>query len=147
MDKVHCVGFSKETLSERQRSVLTALVTGCAPALLGIAVHPNFDCVDVNNAMPHGVVLYMDPAAPVDATLLSDSLFQVTACARVVAGPYNGTLDDRHVAERLADINAAVPQHPAGAPDGTLTSAQFAEARPWTAEIGARAQRAHMFAL
>jgi hypothetical protein len=114
---LHYVGGGGGGSNER-----LALLAKNTPGLVRLECYPN---VDVASEVPSGVVLFMDPNARVDPSLISNELFQVLCVSRV-----RGSADDARF-ER-ADIGAAVPQFSAHPPSAA------ADTQAWDAELGGR---------
>lgn len=138
MDKIHCVGFSPDALTADQRARLVALVES-SPDMLGLSCFTNLDMTSQED-VPSGIAMYFSPSAPVDATLLSDSLFQVMAVSRIIAPPHGvERLTDAHFTDRdpIRGVAGAVEQHPAQPVHAGITDlARQQEQGVWAPEMG-----------
>lgn len=134
MEKIHA-SSPNMTLTADQQSKLLAIVES-APSMLGLHYFSNLDASS-NEEVPTGIAMYFPPDALVDATLISDSMFQVLAVSRVLSPPYGKTLDDAHFMGKLDEINAALEQHPKLAANGSTRHPDTnQDRRVWKSELG-----------
>lgn len=137
MSKIKCIGFSAEKLTEEQKEKLDTLEKS-TPEVLAIHVFPNLD-VSSENDIPSGIVMFLSPDAKVDATILSDNLFQVTAVAKILKGPHSleGALTDEHFVKKVGALDTAVKQHPTSPLSGEVRHPTTnKDKQPWTPELG-----------
>lgn len=109
---VEYVGIAPDALSAEQRGKLETFVESASRnggQLLGVRVFPNFDAV--GDELPSGFVAIYSLDSPVDATLLSDDLFQMMAVARIDP-PEDARSGDEYFASRLKAIQDSVVQQP-----------------------------------
>ena len=69
--------FGDFPLNKDQETKLNALLKSC-PDMLGIQYFSNLD-TSSGEEVPSGIAMYFSPDALVDATLISDNMFQVFA--------------------------------------------------------------------
>lgn len=137
---IEYVGLSPNSLSAEAKQRLESFV-GTANRdnkLLGVRVFPNFDAV--GEELPSGVVAIYSPDARVDATLLSDDLFQVMAVTKIMP-PSNAAGADAYFASKLTAIQGAVDQTPPK--DQTVRESirkpgSNKERQPWAPQLGGR---------
>ncbi len=132
MDKVHFVGsnWSKDNLSADQKAKLETLAT-TSSGLVGINCFSNFEISD-DEALPVGMAMYFDTAAIADSTLISDNLFEVMAVSKIIEGPYEQTMDDKH----FSGIGSTIEQHSLYPPALGVVNARRMEIKPWENELG-----------
>lgn len=114
-------GLAATSLRPEQRTRLEAFVeaANATGGLLGVRVFPNFDATSADE-LPSGLVAIYDMGARVDATLLSDELFQMMAVTKIDTDflPEEHVLrktpggPDAHFASCLKAIEGAVVQQP-----------------------------------
>lgn len=144
---IEYVGLSPASLSAEARQKLETFVESAnrSGGLLGVRVFPNFDAVGED--LPSGVVAIYSPSAKVDASLLSDDLFQIMAVAKVVHPPTEETHGeaakdvDRYFASKLSAIQGAVSQTPSK--DEVFRASickpiSNKELKPWAPQLGGR---------
>lgn len=132
--KIHYVqGCSAASLSAAQQRDLRTLVES-APDMLALHVHPT---IEVQNDQTNGVVMYFPLGAPVDATLISDRLWESLALSRVRAkgGLRGADPDDAHFVGKPIVIEREPPVAERAA-DSMRDTQLNADVRPWRAELG-----------
>lgn len=136
---IEYVGLAPSSLSDESKKRLEAFVEAANRdnKLLGVRVFPNFDVV--GEELPSGVVAIYSPDARVDATLLSDDLFQVMAVTKIL--PPSTAEPDAYFANKLTAIQGAVDQTPPQ--DQTVREAirkpiSNKERQPWAPQLGGR---------
>lgn len=133
--KIHCVGFSADKLTADQKEKLEQLVSS-SPDLLGVHVFPNIDTSSDEN-IPSGITMFFPPSAKVDATLVSDNLFQVLCVSKVLSGPFDRALDDAHILSKVKTMGDAVEQHPKKPVTGeTRHPITNKDKHTWASELG-----------
>lgn len=137
---IEYVGLAPESLSADAKKKLETFVEAANRdnKLLGVRVFPNFDAV--GEELPSGVVAIYSPDARVDATLLSDDLFQVMAVTKI-SSPVPQDQADAYFANKLKAIQGAVDQAPPK--DQTVREAirkpgSNKERQPWAPQLGGR---------
>lgn len=136
MDKIRSASpGAMQELTADQKSKLLAIVES-APSILGLHYFSNLDTTS-NEDVPSGIAMYFPPDAKVDATLISDNMFQVLAVSRVLSPPYGKTLSDEYFTGKLTEISEAIEQYPRLAADGTTRHPHTNEDRKvWNGELG-----------
>lgn len=136
MNSVECIGFSPEELTSDERDALLRLAKH-SEGLLGMEVYPNLDVSDVDN-IPTGVVMYFDPSAKVDPTMIHDKLFESTAVSKVLKGPHaaHGEIADEAFSMNRGSFLNAVPQYSKAPARPEVRTAAMKEMKPWHAEMG-----------
>lgn len=134
MQKIHA-SSPNVTLTPDQQAKLLAIAES-APDMLGLHYFSNLD-TSSNEEVPSGIAMYFPPDAHVDATLISDNMFQVLAVSRVLAPPYGKTLSDAYFTDKLGAINEAIEQHPALPANGATRHPDTnQDRRMWKSELG-----------
>lgn len=144
---VEYVGIAPNALSADQRAKLETFVesANAKDQLLGVRVFPNFDAV--GDELPSGMVAIYSLDAPVDATLLSDDLFQMMAVARIDP-PEAVPSGDEYFAGRLQAIQGAVLQQP---PKNEVVREAMRNPKsnkdmaPWAPQLGGRGALAGVY--
>lgn len=139
---IEYVGLAPESLHKDARAKLEAFVETANrdQKLLGIRVFPNFDAV--GEELPSGMVAIYSPDARVDATLLSDDLFQMMAVTKVHPPANTSNWDgDHYFGQRLEAIQSSVNQAPPK--DQVVREAirkpiSNKETQPWAPQLGGR---------
>lgn len=134
---IEYVGIAPNALSSESKSRLESFVAAANrdKKLMGVRVFPNFDAVGED--LPSGLVAIYEPDARVDATLLSDDLFQVMAVSKVPHPPG----DDAYFSSKLAAIKGAVDQSPPAnqlVRDAIRKPVSNKERQPWAPQLGGR---------
>lgn len=135
--KIRCAAGSAPC-SDADRATLRILVESAGPALVALSTHATLAKSD-SGGVPSGTVMYFAPEATVDATLVSDRLWETVAVTRVRQGHRGAPPADEHFKDKTATLTGAVPQHVASglrmATDARDPDTN-ADARPWRAELG-----------
>lgn len=137
--RIEWVGIESDSLNAQQHTKLEAFVRNAGPGLLGLRIFPNFDAL--SNEMPSGMVAIYSPDARVDASTLSDDLFQVMAVKQVNAPVAQAAEADAYFNERLPRIQAAVAQTPATNEmirETTRKPTSNKDTHPWAPQLGGR---------
>jgi hypothetical protein len=139
--EIEWVGIQADSLSAQQHTKLKAFVDGAGPGLLGLRIFPNFDAL--SNEMPSGMVAIYSTDARVDASILSDDLFQVMAVKKVLPPASVGEAQDAdaYFEKRLPLIQEAVAQTPPGGElvrEATRKPATNEDTHPWAPQLGGR---------
>lgn len=135
--KIHFLNAATERrLSDQDRASLERLAQHTV-GLIGIDVYPNVDMTDEDN-IPNGIVLYMEPSAKVDPTLIHDSLFHTLAISKVQKGPFqaNGKMDDAVFSSNKKVLSNSVPQFAASPARAEIRQENMKETAPWNSELG-----------
>jgi hypothetical protein len=137
MEKIFCVG-AQATLTKDQKNALERLVK-YSDGLIGVQVFPNIDVSDHEN-IPTGIVMYFDPSATVDASVIHENLFETLNVSKVLKGPHikNGVVDDATFTKISSDFCDSVRQHPQDAAHPKIRSDKMLELEPWTSELGGK---------
>jgi len=141
--RICCVGIDAKDLSAEQVKKLS-LIAEHTPGLVRLECYQNLD-IGAEDAAPSGTVLYFEPSAPVDATIISDKLCQVLSVSRITQTPYGlAKLDDAYFEQRTPLIDAAAPQfveHPAA----NAAFGGVGEERAWDSELGGHGSLAGVY--
>lgn len=134
---MECVGFPVSALSAEQKARAEAFIAS-QPAgdLLSLRLYPNMDVTSDDN-VGSGMMAIFSPSAKVDASILSDSLFQVMVAAHIP--PCNGPakLRDDYFASCASIIRGAVDQFPPQPPHmGVRIPSNNKERNVWAPELG-----------
>lgn len=134
---IEYVGLAPSALSTESREKLEAFVEAAnrENKLLGVRVFPNFDAVGED--LPSGMMAIYSPDARVDATLLSDDLFQIMGVVKV---PQNDDANmDQYFTSKLAAIQSAVDQNPTEPVKESIRKpVSNKETQPWAPQLGGR---------
>lgn len=127
---------TQKRLSAEDAASLSRLVDH-TKGLIGMDVYPNVEMTNEDN-IPNGIVLYMDPSAKVDASLIHDSLFHTLAISKVRKGPFanNGKMDDAIFADNKQVLSNSVPQYAAAPATADIRQENMKETSPWNSELG-----------
>lgn len=139
MAQIEWVGVKPDSLTAQQHTKLETFIRHAGTGLLGVRVFPNFDAV--SGEMPSGMVAIYSPDARVDASTMSDDLFQVMAVKQVLPPPSADTTADTYFEKRLPLIQAAVAQTPEPAEtvrETTRKPTTNADTHPWAPQLGGR---------
>lgn len=134
MDKVNCIGLSAASLSASDVEKLTLLAK--SPGLLKIECYPNFDAT--GDDIPSGIAMYFDAAAKVDATIVSDKMFQCLVTTNVQHA--EGMNDITFVSKKDA-INSGIKQYSSE----PASIKNHSDRAPWSAELGGPGSFAGVF--
>lgn len=139
--KIEWIGIKPDSLSAQQHTKLKAFVDQAGANLLGVRVFPNFDAL--SDEMPSGMVAIYDLGAKVDASTLSDDLFQTMAVTQILPPASIGTsvtAADDYFASKLTSIQNAVSQMPQAKEmvRETTRLPDNREAHPWAPQLGGR---------
>ena len=132
--KIHCSG---SPCCDADRAKLRILVES-APDMVAISTHATLELEGDHNS---GSVMYFDPAATVDASLISDRLWETLAVSRVKQGYRGDAPADAHFAGKAATLREAFGSG-AKPPSALRAAADMrdpksnTDARPWRAELG-----------
>jgi hypothetical protein len=131
-DRIHCVDGCGP-LSAEQRKPLEQLLQS-APDVVAINVHPTLETKGDNSI---GMVLYMKPEAVVDATLISDRLWESLAVSKVRTGNKGAKPVDEHFIGKNAALQDFIALNPGNrSADNMRDPKTNADMRPWSAELG-----------
>ncbi len=136
---MECIGFDASSLTSVQRDKLDAFVASQPEGdLLALRVYPNLDLTS-DEHVGSGFMAIFRPDAPVDATILSHSLFQTLAVVEVPKRNGPEKLNDKFLESCALAVKGAVPQY---APVGRTLRPELRIAKGnrerdvWEAELG-----------
>ena len=130
--KIHCA----TSCCDADRAKLRILVES-APDMVALSAHSTLELTGSDHNS--GTVLYFSPEATVDATLISDRLWETTAVARVRQGYKGDPPADEHFTRRATALQEAVPRsvaEPLSVAASVRNPETNADVRPWRAEMG-----------
>ena len=136
---IEWVGIEPDSLNAQQHTKLEAFVRHAGPNLLGLRIFPNFDAL--SNEMPSGMMAIYNMNARVDASMLSDDLFQVMAVKQVAAPVQSAAEADVYFAKQLTRIETAVAQTPVAGEvirETTRVPTNNEDSHPWAPQLGGR---------
>lgn len=130
---VKCVGFPSTQLSAAQIQKVNAFIASQPEgAVLQVELFPNLDTTN-DESHPSGMSVLFNPSATVDATLVSDNLFQTMAVSKV----YAENVSDATFKGMESELLNAVKQFPADAISGKVHNKETnQELKPWSPELG-----------
>lgn len=131
--RIRCIAGCKPN-TEQLRAV-KAFVKEAGDALLELRLYPNLDTTSADD-LPSGMLAIMEPAAPVNAALISDQLFEGVAGVKVLGDvPKEKAL----IKQATAALQEAVQQQPEPGVrfNGEVRSAKHnRDTRQWAPELG-----------
>lgn len=128
--RIVCIGFNESDLTADQKAKLSAYSDEAKP--IEIRVYPSLDCTS-DESIPSGFQAIFSPSSLVDATTISDSLFQTLAVSKIL----DKDLTDKHFEERQAQIASSVIQSTTGGPIPASRNAKnYREIATWEPELG-----------
>ncbi len=145
---MQCIGFPESSLSADQRARAQAFVDSqSADDLLALRLYPNVDvATHGDDSVGSGMMAIFRPGAKVDASILSDALFQVMAVTAIPRCNGAAKLKDEYFAACAPNIKSAVDQFPPQPPRLEVRVAKNNSERDvWAPELGGPGSFAGVF--
>jgi hypothetical protein len=143
---MECVGFAESALSAEQKARAQAFVASQAEGdLLTLRLYPNVDFTN-DESVGSGMMAIFNPSATVDASILSDSLFQIMSVIAIPSCNGPAKLNDQYFASCAKSVLEAVDQFPVQPPRMEVRVAKNnAEREVWAPELGGQGSFAGVF--